>query len=190
MTKSQLYQELKAVNHSKEKRAFYANMLISNPKLTPILLDIVFDVNDNMSPRAAWVLEFACKENIAFIIPYLETFTKNINTIYIDSAVRPAAKICEMIAKAYTSKTNHVIKKHLTVSQQKRIIETCFDYLISKQKVAAKAYGMVALFLLGKHHDWVHQELILILERDYSSQSAAYKARARVIFKKVKKNAF
>ena len=70
---------------------------------------------------------------------------------------------------------------------QERIIETCFDYMINDEKVAPKAYGMVALFLFGKHFDWVHPELKIILDRDYPKQSPAFKARARQILKKIKK---
>ena len=188
MTKAQLYQELKTVNHSKNNRALYANLILSNPELATHLLDAVFDVDNKTSIRAAWVLEFACNKDIQFIAPHLNTFTKNIDKIHLDSAIRPIAKICEMLAKAYTSKVENSIKTTLNKTQQDLIIAVCFDYMITKQKVAAKAYGMVALYLLGQHQNWVHQELVLILKRDYSSQSAAYKARAKQIFKKLKIN--
>ena len=57
--------------------------------------------------------------------------------------------------------------------------------MITEQKVAVKAYSMHTLFLFGSEFDWVHPELRIILERDFSSQSAAFKARSRHILKKI-----
>ena len=187
MSTAELYKELSNVNHSREKRLLYANLVIENPDLVPKLLDILFRVNDKASPRAAWVFEFMCNQNIKHIIPFIETFTLNIHKVHIDSAVRPVAKVCELIAKSYVSKTDTKIKEALTSVQKERIIETCFDYMITEQKVAPKAYSMTTLFMFGKEYDWVYPELTIILERDFAMQSAAFKARARQILKKIKK---
>ena len=186
MTTEQLYHELNDVNHSREKRLKYANLILENPELTPKLLEITFMVDDKISPRAAWVLEFACCANLKTIIPHLDIFTEQIHKVHLDSAVRPVAKICELIAKAYYSKDDAPIKTSLTPIHKERIIETCFDYMINDEKVAAKAYGMVTLYLIGNEYDWVRPELKMILERDFHSQSAAFKARARHILKKAK----
>ncbi len=189
MTRTELYNELHQVNHSREKRQHYSNLVIANPDLIPKVLDLLFDVNDKQSPKAAWILEFMCSARIENLIPYLEPFTQRMHTLHLDPAVRPAAKICELIATAYCSKTKNEIQSALTSAQKARIITTCFDYMITDQKVAPKAYAMRTLFLFGYTDDWIHPELKRILERDYASQSAAYKARARQIFKKLKKTA-
>lgn len=162
-------------------------MMQNNPKLVPKLLDILFKVDDKISPRAAWVFEFMCNDDINTIIPYLNKFTENMHKVHLDSAVRPVAKICEFLAKAYTSKEDNNIKTALTETHKERIIENCFDYMINDEKVAPKAYSMSVLFLLGKDYDWVYPELARILEDDFSKQTAAFKARARHILKKIKK---
>lgn len=187
MTTAELYEELNYVNHSREKRLYYANLVIKNPELIPKLLDILFMIDDKISPRAAWVLEFMCSKNIDTILPYLDEFTKKMNLVHLDSAVRPVAKICELLAKAYDTKTNIYIKNKLKEAYKERIIETCFDYMINDEKVAPKAYAMNTLFLFGKEYDWIHPELVLILKRDFQLQSAAFKARARHVLKKIKK---
>lgn len=186
MTTEALYQELNYVNHSREKRLYYANLVINNPSLISKLLDILFMVDDKISPRAAWVLEFMCSENLNTIIPYLDYFTKNINKVYQDSAVRPIAKICEYLIKALYSKKDNKIKHALSENNKKKITEVCFDWMISDQKVAPKAYAMHSLFLLGKDYNWIYPELVLILERDYQMQSSGFKARARHILNKLK----
>lgn len=188
MSTKELYQELSNVNHSREKRLYYANLVSDNPNLVSKLLDILFRLNDKASPRAAWVFEFMCNKDIEHVIPFLEKFTLDMHKVHFDSAVRPVAKVCELIAKAYISKENNHIKLALTPIQKERIIEICFDYLISEQKVAPKAYSMTTLFIFGKEYDWIYPELIIILERDFAMQSAAFKARARHILKKIKKN--
>lgn len=188
MTATEFYNELQYVNHSREKRAFYSNLLINNPNLLPETLNILFRVDDKISPRAAWVLEFMCKEHLERLIPHLDIFLNSINKVHIDSAVRPCAKICEYLTEAYYGKHPSKIKTSLTQLHKEQIIELCFDWLIDdKEKVAAKAYGMRSLFLLGKEFNWIYPELSLILEQNYQLQSAAYKARAREILKRIKK---
>ena len=186
MTIEELYKELSKVNHSREKRLYYADLFISSPDLTSKLLEIIFWVDDKTSPRAAWVFEFMCNKDIERIIPYLDDFTKNMHNVHLDSAVRPVAKICELLAKAYYSKTENNIQKALTTAHKERIIEVCFDYMINDEKIAPKAYSMNTLWLFGKDFDWIHPELALILERDFQMQSSGFKARARHILKKTK----
>ena len=187
MTKDQLYKELDYVNHSREKRIHYANLVIDNPELIAPLLEILFTVDDKISCRAAWVFEFMCSKQIEEILPYLDTYTENMGRVYLDSAVRPIAKVSELIIKSYSSKTDNLIKQHLSPIHIDRIVEACFDWMISNQKVAVKAYSMQTLYLLGKSIDWIHPELLIILERDFSSQSAAFRARARHIIGLLKK---
>jgi len=186
LTTAQLYNELNYVNHSREKRLYYANLVISQPELIPELLTILFTVNDKISCRAAWVFEFMCNEKLDAIIPYLDRFTENIHKVHLDSAVRPVAKVCEYLVLAYYSKTDNAIKTALNSEHIEKIVESCFDWMINDEKIAPKAYAMNALFLLGKDIDWIHPELVLILEKDYQMQSSGFKARARHILKKIK----
>ncbi|MBV7267637.1 adenylosuccinate lyase [Winogradskyella luteola] len=186
MTKAELYNELSYVNHSREKRLYYANLVIDNPELIAPLLEILFDVDDKISCRAAWVFEFMCGENLEEIIPHLDTFTQNVSKVHLDSAVRPMAKVCEYLIKANYSKADHKIKHHLTDIHRERIVEACFDWMINDEKIAPKAYSMNSLYLLGSEYDWIHPELAMILERDFSMQSSGFKARARHILKKIK----
>lgn len=186
LTTEQLYKELNYVNHTREKRLYYANLLISQPEIIPELLDIVFKVDDKVSCRAAWVFEFMCGEKLDTIIPYLNRFTASIHKVHLDSAVRPVAKVCEYVIKAYVSKKENAIQNALTSNHKEKIVEACFDWMINDEKIAPKAYAMNTLFLLGKEIDWIHPELMIILERDYQNQSAGFKARARPILKKIK----
>ncbi|MDO5969834.1 adenylosuccinate lyase [Flavivirga aquimarina] len=186
MTLEEFYKELSYINASRENRTKYANIVLNDMSLLPKLIDILFMVDDKVSCRAAWVLEFVCAKYIYAIVPYLDIFTKNIGKVHLDSSVRPVSKICEHISKAYYSKEPNTIKKTLNPEYRERIIEACFDWMISDQKVAPKAYAMDSLFLFGKDYDWIHPELVQILKQDFPKQSAGFKARARRILQKTK----
>ncbi len=188
MTTADLYKKLDYVNHSREQRKKYAYLVINNLELLPQILDIVFKVNDKRSCRAAWVLEFVAREKLNAILPYLDRITLEMPKIHLDPAVRPIAKICEYLVEAYYSKNDNKTKKLLQEKHKERIIELCFDYLITDQKIAPKAYCMNSLYLLGRDYDWIHDELVMILERDFHDGSAGYKARARHLLKKIKNN--
>ncbi|MEM5564404.1 adenylosuccinate lyase [Psychroserpens sp. AS72] len=187
MTTKELYEELNYVNHSREKRLYYANLVIDNPDLIPKLLDILFMVDDKISCRAAWVFEFMCGEKLETIILYLDQFTEQMHRVHLDPAVRPVAKVCEYLAKAYYGNYETLIKSALLPKHKEKIVEACFDWMINDEKVAPKAYSMSTLFLFGKDIDWIYPELKIILERDFQTQSAAFKARARQILKKINK---
>lgn len=181
MNKTYLEKELNNLGPAlRTNRQRVSNLVLENPELLPFLIEIFFEVDNKLSIKAAWVLEFVLTKKLDWIAPYLDKFTSNIGKLYLGSAVRPAAKICEFIAKAYTSKNNSIIKNVLSKEQIDNIIETGFDWMISQHKVAVKAYTMTTLFLLGKNYDWVHQELQLIIQQNIPKETAAYKARGKM----------
>lgn len=184
MSKDFILKELDVLGPAtRDNRKRVSNLVIENPELIKPLLEVVFDVDHKLSYRAAWILEFVLtqKNKLDWISPYLDEFTSNISKVYHDSAVRPCAKICEYIAKAYTSKKDSIIKDSLSEKNIENIIETGFDWMISQQKVAVKAYTMETLYLLGKNSDWVHNELKLVIQQNMASESAGYKARGKKI---------
>lgn len=186
MTRDQLYKELDYVNHSRENRKKYASLVIDNPILLPVVMDILFDVDDKTSCRAAWLLEFVARENLNAILPHLDRITSEMNRVHFDSAVRPIAKICEYLIEAYYSKHDNKTKSYLSSDHKEKIVELCFDYLISDKPIAPQAYSMNVLYLLGQDYDWIHPELIQVLRKNYPTGSKGYKARARCIFEKLK----
>ncbi|WP_317168315.1 adenylosuccinate lyase [Pelagihabitans pacificus] len=163
-----------------------AQLVVQDPELVDPLLEIAFEVDDPISSRACWVLEFTAKEHLFYIFPYLDSFVRKLGLVHLDSSVRPIAKICEYLVKSYFSKTDNGIRSALKEHHLEHIATACFDWLISEQKVAAQAYSMTCLLLLGRKFDWIHPELKMILLQNYASGSAAYQARARLTLKKLK----
>lgn len=182
MNNFDLEKELNATNALRINRLRVARLVINNKSLFLPILHIVFSVDNKASIKAAWVLEFVCKEKLHWIIPHLNYFVNNNPLVYLEKAVRPITKICEMLAKAHNNN-----QLQLTSQQIDMLIETCFDRLIQNSKVAVKAYAMETLYLLGKNSNWVHEELLNTIQQNIANESAAYKARGKKIIKKLSK---
>ena len=148
-------------------------------------MEIAFTADDPISCKACWVLETTMKENPEVLLPHISYFTENMGSVHLDSAVRPIAKICEILTINFFSKKKNEIQTLLSERDLERMATTCFDWLIGPHKVASQAYSMTSLYLLGKKFDWIHPELKSVLQKNYTKGSAAYKARARMILKKL-----
>lgn len=186
MTYSELYKTLNYIDHSRTKRMEMSNLIINNPSSIATLMEIAFQVDDPVSCKACWVLEFSSKEHLTYLFPCMDTFVHNIGSVHLDSAVRPIAKICEILMKSYFQFKDQETRDTLNEKHLESITSACFDWLIGDHKVAAQAYSMTSLLLLGSKFNWIHPELRIILEQNYQNGSAAYKARARMTLAKLR----
>ena len=176
-------------NAKRENRQKVANIVLENQNLFKDIIYITFDVDHKTSIKAAWILEWICTHhNLEWMIPHLDEFSENISTLKFDSAIRPCAKICEYLAEAYFSKHENQIKKELTAQQIDNIVETGFDWLITPQKIAVRAYTMTTLYLFGLKRDWIHPELKHIIETKIIHESKGTKARGRHILELIEKH--
>ena len=115
MTKEYLIKQLTNIENAKRiNRDRVANVVLQNKELLPYLVEIMFTSETKLSIKAAWILEIVCEKNLSLIVPYLDFFTENIGNVKHDSAVRPASKICNFIAIAYSSKNDNLFKNSLT----------------------------------------------------------------------------
>lgn len=170
--------QLKAYRKDREK---LADFVLSNPDYFDYLFDCCFNVDQDISYKAAWILEIVCLKKIELLIPYLDRFLENLPKVYKHQAVRPMAKICEEFVLRYYTNIEPSLQFVLSKKQLEKLTVISFDWLISDQKVAVKAYAMQCLFYLGKEFKWIHPELRIILGKDFHKQQPAFKARARDI---------
>ena len=166
----------------KKERLAMANFIRNNLNELPKLIELVFKTDLKQSFRAAWVLELILREQLDLIYPYLEVFTKNLSVLKDNSAIRSCAKICELLTESYYL----LASNQLSQQQKQLIIESCFDWFINTDiAVAPKAYSMQALYLLGTEFDWIHPELLISIDKNFSAQSAGYQARSKSIKTKI-----
>jgi len=163
-----------------------SNLVLNDPSSIATLMQIAFQVDDPISCKACWILEFTAKKKLAMLFPCIDIFTANIGSVHLDPAVRPIAKICEVLMKSYFQVKDRETREALRENHLESVTSACFDWLIGDHKVAAKAYSMTSLLLLGREFNWIHPELRMILEQNYQNGSAAYKARARMTLAKLR----
>lgn len=179
---SEFQKKLNYVTGHRENRQKYANEVLDNPEIFPELIQLSFQVSNKNSSKAFWILEFVCYQKLEWLVDYLDFFCSNIKKLKDESSIRPAAKICQLLVLAHFKK-NEII---LSEKNLEEITESSFDWLINDIKVAPKAYSMRTLYLLGEHYDWIHPELKTIITKDFPNHSAAYKAVAKEVLKKIK----
>ena len=173
----------------RENRQRIANIVLEQPFLFEELVTITFWIDKKISIKAAWVLEWICThQNLDFILPYLKEFTSKISSLKFDSAIRPCAKICEHLATAYYAKSVNKTKEILTLVHIDAIVETGFDWLITPQKIAVRAYTMNTLYLFGLEKEWIHPELKHLIETKIIHESKGTKARGKHVIKLIEKH--
>lgn len=166
-------------------REALSNEVSQNPALLKELMSVFLNTEDKNHHKACWVSELVYEQHIDWLFPYMDIFCKTLQAYTHDGALRSVSKICLFSA-------NHHLKKQkakevfLTDEQLELMIESCFDWLITDQKVATKAYAMRALYSFGKVKDWVYPELKVILQQDYPNHSAAYKMASKEILQKIR----
>ena len=181
MTTVELYKALNYVNATRKKRLEVSRIILNNPHLISPLMAIAFKDNGEFSSKACWILEFVAKKDIGLILGNIDAFVLGMSRVKLDSSVRPIAKICEILMKSFFSKSKNEVGATLREYHLEKITTSCFDWLIGEHKVAAKAYSMTSLYLLSEKFNWIQPELQMVLEQNYHSGSAAYKARAKQI---------
>ncbi|MEM9685641.1 MAG: adenylosuccinate lyase [Bacteroidota bacterium] len=185
MTPEQLYQKLEYADKYRENRQKVADIILQEKALMPVLLQVCYRFDDETSRKACWTLEFVCKRKLPWLLPFLDDFIPNLPKFKFDATVRPMAKIAQLLVNAYFSKKFSPVKDQLTETHLEQLAEINFDWLISNEKVAVKAYAIHSLYDLGKKWDWIYPELKVILEQNMHKYSAAYKAAARNTLKKL-----
>ena len=183
---SELQTKLDYLKAYRENRLKVAQDVLEKPALFKELVTICFSPSDKNNHKACWILEFVSYEELIWLQPHLNFFCSNLKILKDESAIRPIAKIVQLLVKSHYKKDENCISFSETNLQD--CIEASFDWLINDVKVATKAYSIRTLYILGNHFDWIHPELQIILNKDYGDHSAAYKAVAKEVLKKIEKN--
>ncbi|MDY7396658.1 adenylosuccinate lyase [Aureibaculum sp. 2210JD6-5] len=158
---------------------------LMNPKYVEILLTNMEAVEDENSNFSARILELSCKSKLGIIIPYLDKFCQLLPIVKQVAVIRACAKICELLILGYFNKNNIGYSSVLQDHHLEKIIEAGFDWMITDQKTAVKAYTMQTLYLLGTKYEWIHPELVLNIEKDIPTATIGYVNRGRKVIKAI-----
>jgi len=172
------YKRIEESTAHRLNREFIRDYVLQNPEKLQYLIEIALHEKDKIHIKACWSLELIFEIKLELILPFLDDFLAKIGQFKDDSAIRPISKICMFLSKSKTIQ--------LSENQETKIIETCLDWLIQDKKVATKAYSMITLYNFGKKYPWINEDLKTILSQDFFKHSAAYKAAAKDILRKLK----
>lgn len=181
---SALQLKLDYVTAYRENRLKVAQDILENKLFFDELVAVCFLPSHKNNHKACWILEFVSYEELNWLQPHLDFFCSNLKILKDESAIRPIAKVVQLLIKSHYKKTENSVL--LSEENLQDCIEKSFDWLINDTKVATKAYSIRTLYVLGNHYDWIHPELQIILNKDYADHSAAYKAVAKEVLKKIK----
>lgn len=174
---SEYYNQIANSTAHRKSRDDNKDFVFENPEFLPDLINIAFTINDKNHHKACWILELICEEKMDLFLPFLDKFCETLPQYKNDSAIRSISKICLFLSNSK--------KYSLTEIQEEKIIENCLDWLIESNKAANAAYTMRTLYNLGKKNNWVNEELKVLLQRDCSLQTPAYKSAVKDILKKL-----
>jgi len=163
-------------------RDYISECIFNDPSLLSELMQMALDVNNKNHYKACWILELVLEKHIEWLKPYCTEFCAILPFYLHDGALRSVSKICLFAAIEHLKSNEQFLDKN----QVTVICECSFDWLITNQKVAAKAYAMRTLFELGKLQSWIYPELRIVLEQGYPNHSAAYKAASKDVLRRMK----
>ena len=68
--------------------------------------------------------------------------------------------------------------------QKEQMVEISFNWLISDSLIATQCNSLTCLDILSKDIEWIKDELLLIIDKNFTKKPASYQSRAKKIMKK------
>lgn len=146
----------------------------NNPKYFKEVLDIVTNSKSPLNWRAARVIEFCSDSYPELFTPYIDKFVKLFPTFETPGLKRSFPKI-------FKNSMNNLSEENKGI-----LIDACFKYMLSGfETIAVRVNCMNFLYYLSKEIPEITGELHAAIKFRYDDESKAYKARARMILKKM-----
>jgi hypothetical protein len=159
--------------HSKENAVRIANYACSSPKNFKKLMKCFLDQEYRIAQRAAWSVSWAATQQPEMIQPYIKELVAQLSRKDVHPAViRNSVRILERI--------------DIPEKFHGEVMNACFNFIEDPATpVAIKAFSLTTLFNLAKYYPDIKQELKLIIEERWDTETAAFRARGKMILKKM-----
>lgn len=145
------------------------------------LIDLCGHPDQQVAFRASWVLEFFAASKSEMFLKYLSQFLTLYPKICNQSVQRSFTKILMLLTKR-----KFMLVQKLNPAMFDECLSASFDWLINpKTPVAVQANALDVIFQLSPYHDWILEELKVILEQKLTSGSPALISRAKRVLKKI-----
>lgn len=145
------------------------------------LISLCDNPDQQVAFRASWVLEFFAHANSETFLSHLTGFLALYPKVTNRSVQRCFTKVVMMLTEK-----KFLLAQRLKASKFDECLSASFDWLMdSKTPVAVQANALELIFQLSPHHDWVLEELKVILQQKLVSGSPALISRAKSILKQI-----
>lgn len=126
-----------------------------------------------VAQRAAWPVSYCVERHPEFISKNFSKLLKNLERPKLHDAIkRNSIRLLQYV---------DIPKKH-----QGAVMNICFQYLEAPHEaVAIKAFSLTVLGNLAKQYPEIIPEIKLLIEDQLPNQTAAFKARAKMVLKQV-----
>src|SRR5690606_2212205 len=143
------------------------------------LLAYSYHPDNQVSFRAAWLLEHICIKDPAIIAPIYNTFINRLAAQKHWGTIRSYTKIAMLVTKRKTAIPH-------TKEQEEIVIEQCFNWLINiRCPVAVVVNCLDILYNLRKKNPWLEEELKAQIQHLLKNPSPALASRANKILKRI-----
>ncbi len=161
--------------HSKEQAMKIANYACTSQKHFKELMKCFMSNEYRVAQRAAWSVSWAARKQPEMIKPYIKDLVSQMQRSDIHPAVvRNSVRILEQIE----------IPKQL----HGEVMNTCFGFIENPASpIAVKAFSLTTLYNLTRFYPEIKQELKLIIEERWDTETAAFRARGKRILKEMEK---
>jgi len=159
--------------HSKEHALKIARYACASKNNFKALMDCFMSNEYRLAQRAAWSVSWAARQKPQMIEPYIKDLVTVLKKKDIHNAViRNSVRVLEDI--------------EIPEKFHGAVMNACFNFIeTSATPVAIKAFSLTTLFNLSKAYPEIKQELKLIIEERWDTETAAFKSRGRKILKAI-----
>ena len=159
--------------HSKQQALKIANYACSSPKYFKELMNCFIDNEYRIAQRAAWSVSWASQKQPELVKPYIKILVAQLNRKNIhNSVIRNSLRILQKI--------NIPQKFH------GEVMNSCFNFIQQPATpVAFKSFSLKILGNFAKIYPEIKNELKVIIEERWGTETAGFKAKAKHILKQI-----
>lgn len=155
--------------HSKKQALKIASYACSSPKHFKELMNCFLKNEYRIAQRAAWSVSWAAIKNPSIILPFIPRLVNQLERKDVHNAV--------------TRNTVRILQKiDIPPEYHGQVMNICFRFIETPSTpVAIKAFSLTTLFNLSQHYPEIKQELKLIIEERWNTETAAFRSRGKKI---------
>jgi hypothetical protein len=159
--------------HSKTQALKIADYACSSPKKFKELINCFIDDDNCVAQRAAWSVSWAAQKQPQLISSHLKTLVTQLNKKSVHNAViRNTLRVLQEI--------------NIPEEFHGEVMNRCFDFIENPATaVAIKSFALATLGNLVKIYPEIKNELRVIIEERWDTETAAFKSKARHILKQI-----